>query len=56
MNVGCSIGASVWPVDTENISEAIIFADTALYESKRLNKNRLTFYMDLEKENREGEF
>ncbi len=47
VNIGCSIGASVWPIDTDDISEAINLADKALYESKRLDKNRLTFYMDI---------
>lgn len=47
VKIGCSIGASIWPIDTDDLEEAIILADKALYESKKLDKNCLTFYSDL---------
>ncbi|WP_322906274.1 GGDEF domain-containing protein [Paenibacillus campi] len=42
--IGCSIGAALYPVDSDNPIEIMRMADQALYQSKRAGKNRLTFY------------
>jgi diguanylate cyclase (GGDEF)-like protein len=42
--IGCSIGISCYPNDSESIDELIIQADEAMYESKENGKNRVSYY------------
>ncbi|SEF66644.1 sensor domain-containing diguanylate cyclase [Paenibacillus sp. UNC499MF] len=46
LRIGCSIGASVWPLHHEDPIETMRLADQALYMSKRSGKNRVTFSPD----------
>jgi len=41
-----SIGISVYPLDGENAAEILKHADTAMYRSKDLGRNRFTFYTE----------
>lgn len=50
IHIGCSIGGAEYPTNSGNPSEIIRMADEALYESKRSGKNKMTFYVDLNKE------
>jgi diguanylate cyclase (GGDEF)-like protein len=40
MNITSSIGSSVYPNDTDDIETLVKYADMAMYEAKRLGKNR----------------
>jgi diguanylate cyclase (GGDEF)-like protein len=42
-NIGCSIGGAVWPLEGEEVSDILQFADEALYVSKRQGKNQVNF-------------
>lgn len=42
--VTASIGITVYPDDSQNIEELIQFADQAMYEAKRLGRNRYHFF------------
>lgn len=42
-----SIGVSGFPVDTNNVDDLLNCADKALYESKRVGRNRVTLFTEL---------
>lgn len=42
--VTASIGITVFPDDTQKVEELIMFADQAMYEAKRLGRNRYHFF------------
>lgn len=42
--VTASIGITVYPNDTDKIEELIMYADQAMYEAKRLGRNRYHFF------------
>jgi len=44
ITVGCSIGAAIYPIDSNHPIEAMHLADEALYVSKENGKNQGTFY------------
>ena len=44
VTIGCSIGAAIYPMDSDHPIEAMHLADEALYESKQNGKNQGTFY------------
>ncbi len=44
VNVSCSVGISVYPLDTRNHEELIKYADIAMYKAKDEGKNRYRFY------------
>ncbi|MFZ3590782.1 sensor domain-containing diguanylate cyclase [Bacillus sp. DJP31] len=44
INIGCSVGGSVWPQDDTDPYQVLRNADKALYDSKRNGKNELTFF------------
>ncbi|MFC4713636.1 diguanylate cyclase domain-containing protein [Planococcus dechangensis] len=47
VQLGCSIGISVYPDDAENLYTLLSYADAALYVSKENGKNQMTFYGDV---------
>ncbi len=54
LSVSCSIGASFYPRDGENIEELMAMADTALYNVKDTGKSRF-FYYDPKRQNHKVE-
>lgn len=44
VNVGASIGISLFPVDSDEAEELVRLADKSMYTSKRQGKNTYTFY------------
>lgn len=44
--IGCSVGVSVCEVCSPNLSRALTLADKAMYEAKRLGKNRYVIHED----------
>lgn len=54
LNISCSIGASFYPSDGENIEELMAMADTALYNVKETGKSRF-FYYDPTRQNHKVE-
>jgi len=44
VNVGCSIGISVYPLDARNYEDLIKYADMAMYKAKEGGKNQYCFY------------
>jgi diguanylate cyclase (GGDEF)-like protein len=44
VNIGCSIGIAVWPLDGDDHEMVLKHADEALYEAKRRGKNRAVHY------------
>ncbi|WNS78713.1 sensor domain-containing diguanylate cyclase [Domibacillus sp. DTU_2020_1001157_1_SI_ALB_TIR_016] len=44
VQIGCSVGASVWPSHERDIFKVIRLADQALYMSKKRGKNQFSFY------------
>jgi len=44
VNVGVSIGISLFPVDSSEADELLRLADISMYTSKSLGKNTYTFY------------
>ena len=47
VQLGCSIGISIYPDDAENLYTLLSYADAGLYVSKENGKNRMTFYRDV---------
>jgi len=45
-HISCSIGISVFPDDTQNLSDLVKYADTAMYKAKQEGRNRGWFYSD----------
>ncbi|WP_297441622.1 diguanylate cyclase [Sulfurimonas sp.] len=48
VKVGASIGISLYPEHSQNNEELIRFADKAMYEAKKLGKNRAIIYQNKE--------
>lgn len=46
VKIGCSIGAAIYPLDSNHPIEAMHLADEALYVSKQNGKNQGNFYMN----------
>ncbi|MDH5465560.1 MAG: diguanylate cyclase, partial [Thiovulaceae bacterium] len=44
IEIGCSIGISLYPEDSNNITELLKHADIAMYRSKEEGRNRYHFY------------
>lgn len=44
MQIGCSIGGALWPLDSEQIETALELADQALYRAKHAGKNCAAFH------------
>jgi diguanylate cyclase (GGDEF)-like protein/PAS domain S-box-containing protein len=49
IHIGVSIGATLFPDDCEEIDRLIRHADAAMYRSKELGRNRITYYNHEEK-------
>ncbi len=52
--IGCSIGIAVWPSACPDVACALTRSDTAMYEAKRLGKNRYVIYGEGVPANREA--
>ncbi len=48
VNIGCSIGISIYPDDGDSIDTLLKLADQAMYSSKSKRGNTVTFYRDIE--------
>lgn len=48
--IGCSIGGVEYLINSGNLSEIICMVDEVLYELKCLGKNKMIFYVDLNKD------
>ena len=48
INIGCSIGISVYPHDGESVDQLVKCADQAMYSSKNKHTNSITFYNEIE--------
>jgi len=46
LQVGCSIGGALWPLDSSNLAEVMELADQALYRAKHAGKNCALFHAD----------
>lgn len=44
VQVSCSIGSALWPLDSSNLTEALELADQALYRAKHAGKNCAVFH------------
>ncbi|MHA6494274.1 diguanylate cyclase domain-containing protein [Pseudomonas borbori] len=44
VQIGCSIGGALWPMDSSNIGETLELADQALYRAKHAGKNCAVFH------------
>lgn len=44
--VGASIGISVWPDNGASVDDVLVAADMAMYQSKKLGKNRFTLALE----------
>jgi diguanylate cyclase (GGDEF)-like protein len=44
MQIGCSIGGALWPLDSEQIETALELADQALYRAKHAGRNCAAFH------------
>ena len=44
INVGCSIGISVFPKDAQDLKNLLKYSDMAMYKAKQNGKNRVEFY------------
>ena len=48
INIGCSIGISIYPDDSDSIDRLVKLSDQAMYTSKSRKSNTVTFYSDIE--------
>ena len=46
--IHCSMGIALYPRDTQNTDDLIVYADLAMYKVKKASKNAFCFYHDLE--------
>ncbi|MBE4907533.1 diguanylate cyclase [Bacillus luteolus] len=44
VQIGCSIGAAMWPNDDKDLNQVLRQADNALYQSKQNGKNQLSYF------------
>jgi diguanylate cyclase (GGDEF)-like protein/PAS domain S-box-containing protein len=44
INVGCSIGISIFPKDAQDLKNLLKYSDIAMYKAKQNGKNRVEFY------------
>ncbi|CAM3582245.1 diguanylate cyclase domain-containing protein [Arcobacter aquimarinus] len=44
INVGCSIGISLFPKDAQDLKNLLKYSDMAMYKAKQNGKNRVEFY------------
>ena len=44
VQVGCSIGAAIYPLHADDTATLMRYADLAMYEAKRGNKNQVVIY------------
>lgn len=44
VQIGCSIGGALWPLDSSNIAETLELADQSLYRAKHAGKNCAMFH------------
>jgi diguanylate cyclase (GGDEF)-like protein/PAS domain S-box-containing protein len=49
--IGCSIGISRYPTDSQDQAQLIRFADEAMYQAKADGRNRLVFHPESDREN-----
>lgn len=47
INVTASIGISIFPDDSTKVEDLMIYADEAMYDSKRSGKNKFSFYSSI---------
>ena len=55
MQIGCSIGGALWPLDNEQIETTLELADQALYRAKHAGKNCAAFHGQAEPNPSEAE-
>jgi diguanylate cyclase (GGDEF)-like protein len=46
VQVGCSIGGAIWPVDSNQLDDALELADQALYRAKNAGRNCTMFHSE----------
>ncbi|MDY5576795.1 MAG: ABC transporter substrate binding protein [Lachnospiraceae bacterium] len=46
--IHCSMGIALYPRDTQNTDDLIVYADLAMYKVKKASKNAFCFYHELE--------
>ncbi|KRW59329.1 sensor domain-containing diguanylate cyclase [Pseudomonas sp. TTU2014-080ASC] len=46
VQIGCSIGAAIWPADNQQLDATLELADKALYRAKKAGRNRVVFHSD----------
>ncbi len=44
VQIGCSIGAAMWPNDDKDLNQVLRQADNSLYQSKQNGKNQLSYF------------
>lgn len=44
VQIGCSIGGALWPLDSSNMAETLELADQSLYRAKHAGKNCAMFH------------
>ncbi|WXL27091.1 GGDEF domain-containing protein [Ectopseudomonas mendocina] len=46
VQIGCSIGAAIWPVDSQQLDDTLELADQALYRAKKAGRNCVVFHCE----------